>query len=92
MESLGLEIEEEDGRSLLIQPCRALRGAECSVYAHRPECCRSFECQILKDFRNGIMSRAKAFGAVCDLKEKLAGNDPELARRIIDTKFLNRRD
>lgn len=91
MECLGLEIEEEDGRSLLIQPCRALIGTKCTVYAHRPRCCRSFECKLLKEYQSNETSLIDALDVVRDLREKLAGQDWESARIIIDTRFLNRR-
>lgn len=90
MEILGLDIEEEGGRSLLIQPCRALRGTECGIYVHRPECCRSFECRLLKDFRSGDISLVEATRVIRDLVGKLAGQDQESARRMVDSQFLNR--
>lgn len=91
MECLGLEIEEEDGRSLLIQPCRALIGTKCTVYAHRPGCCRSFECKLLKEYQSNETSLNEALDVVRDLREKLSGQDRESARIIIGTRFLNRR-
>jgi uncharacterized protein len=54
LEILGLEVEDgETSRGLLIQPCRALQGTRCGIYAHRPKCCRSFECRLLADVRSG---------------------------------------
>ena len=46
LENMGLEVEVTDG-GLLSQPCAALKGRRCSIYAHRPKCCRTFECQLL---------------------------------------------
>jgi len=49
---LGLTVDDDDAeRALLSQPCRALRGRRCSIYAHRPGCCRTFECALLQDVR-----------------------------------------
>lgn len=48
LEALGLEIEDDN---LLIQPCGALKGTRCSIYSHRPKCCRTFECLLLKRVR-----------------------------------------
>jgi uncharacterized protein len=53
LEALGLEIEDDN---LLIQPCGALKGTRCSIYAHRPKCCRTFECLLLQRVRAGEVS------------------------------------
>src|SRR6185436_875526 len=57
LEVLGLEIDEDDGDRgpLMLLPCRALKGTRCSIYAHRPECCRTFECRLLQDVRRGAV-------------------------------------
>jgi hypothetical protein len=57
LELLGLEVEDDgaDG-ALLSQPCAALQGRLCSIYVHRPQCCRTFECRLLKDVRRGAVS------------------------------------
>ena len=62
LEVMGLEIEDEDDGALLLQPCRALKGKRCSIYPHRPDCCRTFECRLLQEVRRGAVSvdRAKA--------------------------------
>jgi uncharacterized protein len=61
LEILGLEVEDDDsdGR-LLVQPCAALEGKRCAIYAHRPRCCRTFECRLLQDVRHGAVSIARA--------------------------------
>lgn len=57
LEVLGLAIEDdESNRALLLQPCGALRGTRCGIYANRPECCRTFECRLLQDVRLGWVS------------------------------------
>jgi Fe-S-cluster containining protein len=67
LEVMGLEIEdadEEDGE-LLLQPCRALKGKRCSIYPHRPDCCRTFECRLLQEVKRGAVTFERA-------KEKIA--------------------
>lgn len=61
LESMGLDIldEGDDGAQMQL-PCAALEGTRCSVYAHRPRCCRSFECQLLTDVRSGRVPLAAA--------------------------------
>jgi len=67
LEILGLEIEEDDADGkLLSQPCAALLGTRCGIYAHRPRCCRTFECRLLRDVRHGAVSVERA-------KEHIAG-------------------
>src|SRR5438128_1586741 len=43
LEVLGLNVEdaEDDIHGLLLQPCGALKEKRCSIYAHRPNCCRT---------------------------------------------------
>jgi hypothetical protein len=67
LEVLGLAIEDdESNRALLPQPCGALRGTRCGIYAYRPECCRTFECRLLQDVRLGLVSLDHA-------KERIVG-------------------
>ena len=61
LEILGLGVEEGDGKAgLLSQPCRALMGRRCGIYAHRPKCCRTFECALLQNVRTGAVTVAQA--------------------------------
>jgi uncharacterized protein len=58
LEAMGLEVEDADGgeAALLLQPCAALKGTRCSVYVHRPGCCRTFECRLLQEAKRGTVS------------------------------------
>ena len=64
MESLELEVEdgEDQGRDawFLRLPCRALCGVKCSIYQHRPETCRTFECRLLRDVDEGVVGMREA--------------------------------
>src|SRR5437899_7968072 len=42
------------------QPCSALDGCRCTIYADRPKYCREFECLVLKGFRRGRLQAAGA--------------------------------
>lgn len=42
------------------QPCAALEGCRCQVYADRPQYCRQFECALLKSVIAGRNSPAQA--------------------------------
>jgi hypothetical protein len=59
LEGPGLEIESDVEAPLLVQPCAALRGRRCSIYAHRPGCCRTFECKLLQDLQRQIDARCR---------------------------------
>ena len=67
LEVMGLEIEEDDtDGAVLVQPCGALRGKLCGIYAHRPECCRTFECRLLQDARRGAVSVEQALEHIAE--------------------------
>ena len=72
LEILGLEVEDGDaGGPLLVQPCRALRGRRCSIYPHRPACCRTFECRLLQDVRRGAVSVGRAQEHIAHALERI---------------------
>jgi len=62
LELLGVTTEEGDGDAagLLLQPCGALKGKRCGIYDVRPNCCRTFECRLLKDVQSGRVKIASA--------------------------------
>jgi Fe-S-cluster containining protein len=62
LEVMGLEIEDadEDDGGLLLQPCGALKGKRCSLYPHRPDCCRRFKCRLLQRVERGAIAVERA--------------------------------
>ena len=67
LEVMGLEVDDSDAAgALLVLPCRALRGKRCSVYAHRPNCCRTFECGLLQNVRRGAVGVEQAERHIAD--------------------------
>lgn len=42
------------------QPCAALGGCRCRIYADRPKYCREFECLLLKNVEAGLLETAAA--------------------------------
>lgn len=42
------------------QPCAALEGCRCRIYADRPKYCREFECLLLKNLQAGRLEAASA--------------------------------
>ena len=82
LEAMGLEIEDEDADgSLLPQPCVAQRRRRCRIYAHRPRCCRAFECRLLQDVRRGVTGVDRAGELVAGARERI-GRMKELLARL----------
>jgi hypothetical protein len=82
LEVMGLEIEDDDaGGGLLVQPCGALQGKRCSIYAHRPECCRTFECRLLQDVRRGAVAMPQAGELIAEVLKRV-GRVRELAAEL----------
>jgi len=75
LDILGLEIEDADPGepAVLLQPCAAFKGKQCSIDPHRASCCRTFECRLLKQVEGGAMSNQQA-------KEKIADALKEVGR------------
>ena len=75
LEAIGLNIEDadEDEPAVLIQPCGALRGTRCSIYPHRPDCCRTFECGLLKKVLRGDCTVEAAREKVETLRVEIQG-------------------
>jgi hypothetical protein len=80
LEILGLEVEDSDGdaRGLLVQPCRALKGTRCGIYPHRPDCCRTFECRLLRQVRGGAVSVGRAQERIAEARRRIA----DVRRRV----------
>lgn len=82
LEVMGLEIEDDDaGGELLVQPCAALQGKRCGIYAHRPKCCRTFECRLLQDVRRGAVALERASEHIAEALKRI-GRVRELAAEL----------
>jgi Fe-S-cluster containining protein len=73
LEILGLAIEDDDADGqLLLLPCAALQGRRCGIYAHRPSCCRRFECRLLQEVRRGTVTVERAAERIADALKRIA--------------------
>jgi Fe-S-cluster containining protein len=93
---LGLDVDADDADvELLALPCQGLRGTRCSVYQHRPRCCRTFECRLLQDAGSGAVAVDEALTRIAGARAQvrrvatlLAGLEPRrrlpLAERVAD--------
>ncbi len=98
LEVLGLNVDTDDADvELLALPCAGLRHTRCSVYADRPQCCRTFECRLLQETARGTVPVADALTRVAQARKQvgrvktlLAGMEPRrgvslpLAERVAD--------
>jgi Fe-S-cluster containining protein len=72
LEIMGMEVEnEERNTGLLSQPCAALRGTRCGIYAHRPKCCRVFQCHLLQNAQQGAVTVERALEEIADAQERI---------------------
>jgi Fe-S-cluster containining protein len=87
LDVLGLEVEDADQGepAVLLQPCAAFKRKRCSIYPHRPNCCQTFECRLLKQVESGAMSIERA-------KEKIANALKEVGRVKVLIAQLGQRD
>jgi uncharacterized protein len=71
LEVMGLEIEDADENDggLLVQPCGALQGKRCSIYPHRPDCCRTFACRLLQGVERANEKIVEALKRIERVKE-----------------------
>src|SRR5256714_7338905 len=53
------------------QPCAALDGCRCRIYADRPTYCRQFDCLLLKSVREGRTATADALDTILDARRKM---------------------
>ena len=72
LEIMGMEVENEDRNiGLLSQPCAALRGTRCGIYAHRPKCCRVFQCHLLQNAQRGTVTVERALEQIADARDQI---------------------
>jgi len=72
LEMMGMEVEDESRSvGLLSQPCAALRGTRCSIYDHRPKCCRVFECHLLQNAQSGAVTVERALEQIADARGQI---------------------
>jgi len=71
LEILGLDVADDGDDFALLQPCAGLDGRRCRVYAHRPRCCRTFECRLLMEARAGCVSVARARARIRETRARI---------------------
>lgn len=69
---LGLRVDDDSDEALMLLPCSGLKGTRCTVYAHRPKVCRSFECGLLWSVRRGSVNVDQALVHIDDARSRIA--------------------
>jgi Fe-S-cluster containining protein len=68
---LGLAISTpQSGPPRLNQPCAALDGCRCRIYANRPRYCRDFECLLLKKVETQKLKTSTALEVIKTARER----------------------
>ncbi|MBN1206224.1 MAG: YkgJ family cysteine cluster protein [Myxococcaceae bacterium] len=76
LERLALPVvERSDGTPALEQRCAALEGRCCTVYAERPEACRSYRCLLLMALSEGEVSLEEALAVVDEAHARIQAMD-----------------
>ena len=69
MTALGLPVYSTEDHATMMQPCEALEGCACRVYAERPLRCVSYKCHLLEAYEGGEVGFDEALGVVTLAKE-----------------------
>jgi Fe-S-cluster containining protein len=60
LKAIDINIVSDNDLTILKLPCAAHKNCTCTVYAHRPQACRSFKCKLLKSFERDDISQRSA--------------------------------
>lgn len=69
--ALGLKLKHKSRGACIQQPCPALRELQCTIYQHRPERCRLFECRQLARLATGEITEATALEAIRGVQQRV---------------------
>lgn len=69
LKTLGLRLKVRKKQAFLPQPCPAHRDSACSIYEHRPQRCRLFNCRQLLRIDSGQITEAEAFATIRRARE-----------------------
>jgi Fe-S-cluster containining protein len=69
---VGLRVLQYDGACGMPQPCTALRGCLCDVYADRPRACAAYECELRKSVKAGEQPLEDARAKIAAMRALLA--------------------
>ena len=71
LKKLGLTLFQKTKTKLaFVQPCACFDGKLCQIYADRPNCCRKFDCGLLKRVESGEMTAGVALKKISAAKNQ----------------------
>jgi uncharacterized protein len=56
----GVNIVSDGDPNMFTQPCAAHKNCTCTIYANRPQDCRTYKCELLKKFERDEISHEAA--------------------------------
>jgi len=68
LKAVGITIASANDLTVLKLPCAALKNCACTVYADRPQTCRTYKCKLLKTFERDDISRQSALEIINKVK------------------------
>jgi hypothetical protein len=82
IQSYGLDLTEEKGKTYFQLPCHHESCGRCTIYENRFDICRSFRCQLLRNYQAGDVDLAEARKRVetaLRLVATVTADDPQAA-------------
>jgi len=70
--ALGLRAKSRSDGHHIPQPCPAHDGQQCTIYSDRPQRCRAFECQQLRQVAQGILSEQAVMAKILEARKRVA--------------------
>jgi hypothetical protein len=68
LKAVGINIVSENDLTVFKLPCAALKNCACTVYANRPQRCRTYKCELLKRFERDDISQQSALEIIDKVK------------------------
>jgi Fe-S-cluster containining protein len=68
LKRVNIDIVSDNDLTVLKLPCAAHKNCTCTVYANRPQACRTFKCKLLKSFERDDISQRSALEIINKMK------------------------
>jgi uncharacterized protein len=68
LKAVDINIVSDNDLTVLKLPCAAHKNCTCTVYANRPQACRTFKCKLLKSFERDDISQRSAVEIINKIK------------------------
>jgi Fe-S-cluster containining protein len=68
LKAVGINIVSDNDLTVLKMPCAAHKNCTCTVYANRPQVCRTYKCKLLMKFERDDISQQSALEIINKVK------------------------